>query len=317
MTPINLKHLRYFWVVATSGSIARASEQLHLTPQSISGQLATLEESLGSALFKRAGRALELTDTGRRVLSYADKIFTLSNELAESLRDDSANHGILFKVGIADVVPKTIAYQLVKPALNMNEPVRLICREGPLNSLLADLALNRLDMVIADRAMPSNISVRAYSHFLGESSLSVFANAALAATLPNDFPANLDNAPFLFPGVDVAIRSALAQWFEEHRIQPRIIGEFDDSALLKAFGRAGSGVFVAPSAIAASICSQYDVVILGTIESVREQLYAITTHRRLTHPAVLAVYQVARDEVFSSQSPPRPRLLSRRKPKTR
>ena len=313
MIPINLKHLRYFWVVAKAGSIARASEQLHLTPQSISGQLTTLEDALGASLFKRAGRNLELTETGLRALSYADKIFTLSNELGEMLHDQSANRVILFKVGVADVVPKSIAYRLVAPALRIDETVRLVCREGPLHSLLADLALNRLDLVIADRAMPTNVNVRGYSHFLGESGLSVFASAELASTLPDDFPANLDNAPFLLPGVDVAIRPGLAQWFDENGLQPRIVGEFDDSALLKAFGRAGSGVFVAPSAIADSICSQYGVGILGTIDSVREQLYAITTHRRITHPAVVAICQVAREEVFRSPPQARPKPLRRRK----
>ena len=298
MITLNFKHLRYFWRVAKAGSITRASELLHLTPQSISGQLTTLENALGVQLFQRAGRNIELTETGRRTLSYADEIFTLGDELADMLRNPPAQHALVFKVGVADVVPKSVAYRLVAPALRLEEPVRLVCREGPLDSLLAELAVNRLDMVIADRAMPAGVNVRAFNHFLGESGLSAFATPDLAATLTGEFPACLDNAPFLLPGAEVAFRPGLMQWFDEQRVRPRVIGEFDDSALLKAFGQAGSGVFVAPTAIADFVCKQYGVQTLGTIDSVREQIYAITTQRRITHPAIIAVSQVAREEVF-------------------
>ena len=298
MTAINFKHLRYFWMVAKAGSIARASAQLHLSPQSVSGQLTTLENALGVQLFQRAGRNLELTEMGRRTLSYADQIFTLGDELVDMLSDPQAQRVLVFKVGIADVVPKSVAYRLVAPALRLEEPVRLVCREGPLDSLLAELAVNRLDMVIADRAMPAGVNVRAFNHFLGESGLSAFATPDLAATLTGEFPACLDNAPFLLPGAEVAFRPGLMQWFDEQRVRPRVIGEFDDSALLKAFGQAGSGVFVAPTAIADFVCKQYGVQTLGTIDSVREQIYAITTQRRITHPAIIAVSQVAREEVF-------------------
>ena len=300
MIALNFKHLRYFWMVAKAGSIARASEQLHLTPQSISGQLTTLEEALGVQLFQRAGRQLELTETGRRTLSYADEIFTLGDELVDMLHDPPAQRALVFKVGVADVVPKSVAYRLVAPALRIDAPVRLVCREGPLNSLLAELAVHRLDMVIADRAMPANLNVRGYNHFLGESGLSVFAAPDLAAGLKGDFPGCIDNAPFLLPGADVAIRPRLMQWFDEQRIRPRVVGEFDDSALLKAFGQAGSGLFVAPTAIADYVCTQYGVRTLGAIDAVQEQLYAITTQRRLTHPAVIAISQAARNEVFGN-----------------
>ena len=300
MIALNFKHLRYFWMVAKAGSIARASEQLHLTPQSISGQLTTLEEALGVQLFQRAGRQLELTETGRRTLSYADEIFTLGDELVDMLHDPPAQRALVFKVGVADVVPKSVAYRLVAPALRIDAPVRLVCREGPLNSLLAELAVHRLDMVIADRAMPANLNVRGYNHFLGESGLSVFAAPDLAAGLKGDFPGCIDNAPFLLPGADVAIRPRLMQWFDDQRIRPRVVGEFDDSALLKAFGQAGSGLFVAPTAIADYVCTQYGVRTLGAIDAVQEQLYAITTQRRLTHPAVIAISQAARNEVFGN-----------------
>ncbi len=298
MATLNYKHLRYFWMVAKSGAIARASEHLHLTPQAISGQLRELEQALGVELFRRVGRGLELTDTGRRILSYAEEIFTLGDELLDVARDQTAKKSVPFSVGIADSVPKSVAYRLVEPALRLDEPVRLICREGRLTALLADLAVHRLDMVIADRPMPHNLNVRCYSHLLGESDLTVFGAAALVKTLNGTFPALLDGAPFLMPGEDTTIRPRLEQWLEAQRLHPRIVGEFDDSALLKAFGQAGAGLFVAPTALAAHIREQHHVVVVGRIDTISEQLFAITTERRLTHPAIIAISQVAQDEVF-------------------
>lgn len=299
MPTLNYKHLRYFWVVAKSGSIARASEQLFLTPQSISGQLGELEKSLGVELLRRVGRGLELTVAGQRILSYAEEIFALGDELLDVVRDQSAARSLPFTVGIADVVPKSLAYLLVEPALRLEEQVRLICREGRLTSLLADLAVHRLDLVIADRPMPANLNVRGYSHWLGESDVSVFGTEALVNTLSGAFPARLDGAPLLLPGEDAAIRPRLEQWLADQRLHPRIVGEFDDSALANAFGQAGAGLFVAPTALAAHICEQHRVSVVGRIETLSEQLYAITTERRLTHPAIVAISQAARDEIFA------------------
>jgi len=296
---LNFKHLRYFWAVARSGSIARASGQLHVTPQSISVQLRDLEEVLGVELLRRAGRGLELTEAGRRILSYAEEIFTLGDELIEVARDQSAQKLLPFVVGIADSVPKSVAYRLVKPAMELQEPVRLVCREGRLTSLLADLAVHRLDMVIADRPMPAEINVRGFSHPLGSSDVTVFGTRSLLKTLPKAFPALLDDAPFLMPGEGVAVRARLTQWFDDQELHPRIIGEFDDSALLKAFGQGGKGLFAAPTAIVGYVCSQYGVVAAGRIEAVTEQLYAITTERKLRHPATIAMRQAAQQDLFS------------------
>jgi LysR family transcriptional regulator, transcriptional activator of nhaA len=304
MTALNFKHLRYFWMVAKTGSIARAGEQLNITPQSISGQLREFEATLGLKLLRRAGRGLELTDAGRRILSHAEQIFTIGDELLGALRDQGASETLPFRIGIADSVSKSVVCQLVEPALHIKEPVRLICREGRLTSLLADLAVHRLDMVIADRSMPTNLNVRGYSHLLGESTLSVFGSAHLAQALPGKFPASLNHAPFLLPGEDVAIRSRLIQWFDANNLRPRIVGEFDDSALIKAFGQTGAGLFLAPTAIAEHVCRQYDVVVIGRIDSVLEQLYAITSERRLTHPAIVAVSQAARRGVFGKPDQP-------------
>lgn len=318
MASLNYKHLRYFWMVAKSGGIARASERLHLTPQSISGQLRELEEQLGAELFRRAGRGLELTDTGRRILSYAEEIFTLGDELMEIVRNESARASLPFRVGIADSVPKAVTYWLVEPALRLDEPLRLICREGRLAPLLADLAVHRLDMVIADRPMPANLNVRGYNHLLGESALTVFGARALLENLPGKFPALLDGAAFLMPGEDVAVRPRLAQWFEAQKLHPRVVGEFDDSALLAAFGQAGAGLFVAPTAIADYVREQYRVESIGEIDGVTEQVYAITTERRLSHPAIVAISQAAQHEVFggaAATATPATRAGRRRKKK--
>jgi len=298
VTSLNFKHLRYFWMVAKSGSVAEASKHLHLTPQSISGQLGELEDRLGVELFRRVGRGLELTDLGRRIFSYADEIFALGDELLEVALDRTARTSAPFRVGIADSVPKSLAYRVVEPALRIPESVRLICREGRLASLLAEMAVHRLDLVIADRPMPANLNVRAYSHLLGKSDLTVFAAPDLARSLTGAFPALLDRAPFLLPGEDVALRPDLLRWFEAHRLHPRIVGEFEDSALLKAFGQAGAGLFVAPTAIADYVSRQYGVRAVGRIDSVTEQLYAITTERRLLHPAIVAVVRVTQREFF-------------------
>jgi LysR family transcriptional activator of nhaA len=298
MHNLNYKHLRYFWMVASSGSITKASEQLHLTPQSISGQLRELEDSLGVKLFTRVGRGLEVSDSGRAILSYAEEIFALGDELFEAVKNQKTKKALPFKVGITDSVPKSIAYRLVEPAIHLPEEVKLICREGRLAPLLAELAVHNLDMVIADRPMPNNLNVRGFNHLLGESSLSVFGNPILVASAKGKFPQNLDNMPFLLPGEDVAIRVKLMRWLEENRIHARIVGEFDDGALLKAFGQAGAGFFVAPTAIKKDIEKQYQVKSLGEITSILEQIYAITTERRLTHPAIVAISEVAREKIF-------------------
>ena len=300
MATINFRHLRYFWAVAKSGSIARASAQLHVTPQSISSQLSELEGALGAGLFRRVGRGLEMTDVGRRIVSYAEEIFGLENELLAVVRDQGARSALPFRIGIADSVPKSLAYRVVEPALHMEEAVRLFCKEGRYVSLLADLSVHRLDMVIADRAMPADVKVRAYNHLLGSSDVTVFGADALVRTLKGVFPALIDKAPFLLPGAEVAIRPALEQWFDLQRVRPRIVGEFDDSALLKAFGQGGAGLFVAPTAIVDYVCRQYNVRAVGRIETVTEQLYAITTERRMQHPAAIAVSQAATREVFGA-----------------
>ena len=297
---LNYKHLRYFWAVARTGSLARAAAELHVTPQSISGQLAELEGALGVELLRRVGRGVELTDLGRRVAGYADDIFALGDELVAAARDQAARKSVPFRVGISDAVPKAVAYRVVEPALALADRVRLVCREGALPALLGELALHRLDMVIADRPLPAEVHVRGYNHLIGASALAVFAAPRLAATLPRAFPALLDGAPLLLPGEGSAIRPKLAAWLEAQRLRPRIVGEFDDGALMKAFGQGGAGLFFAPAAAAADIEPQYGVVAVGRIPAVVEQFYAITTERRMRDPATRAVFEAAQRNVFGA-----------------
>ena len=227
---INYKQLHYFWAVAKTGSIVRACEQLNLTPQTISGQIALLEATLGVELFRRTGRRLELTQTGRHALTYAEEIFQVGGELEEMLRSHPEDRHILFRVGIADVVPKSIAYHLLAPAMASAEHVRIVCREDKIERLMAELAIQRLDLVLADSPMPSELDVKGYSHKLGECGVSFFATAKLAALHGSDFPRNLHGAPMLVPGENTIVRGRLMRWLGEQQIQSRIVGEFDDSA---------------------------------------------------------------------------------------
>jgi LysR family transcriptional activator of nhaA len=291
---LNYKHLHYFRTVAKAGAINRAAEKLHLTPQTLSGQLSAFEERLGVALFRRSGRRLELTDAGRTALGYADEIFQVGAELEEALQSAPAARVHPFRVGIADVVPKAIAYQLLAPALTLAEPVKLICREDRLEALAAELSIHRLDMVLADRPLPSSMDIRGYSHPLGESGIAFLAAPSIADTLAPDFPANLDGAPLLLPGEDSALRVPLLRWLERGGVQPRIVGEFDDSALMSAFGQAGAGVFPAPLTTAREVMRQYEVIEVGQTLDIRERFFAISVERRLSHPAVVAVSDAAR-----------------------
>ncbi|TSA22685.1 MAG: transcriptional activator NhaR [Betaproteobacteria bacterium] len=296
---LNFKHLHYFFVVAKTGAVNRAAEKLHLTPQTLSGQISQFEERLGVSLFRRAGRGLELTEIGRLALSYAEEIFQAGEDLEAFLRGGMHDRVFPFRVGIANVVPKSIAHQLLMPALALPEPVQLVCREDRLDRLLAELAIHRLDMVLADRPLPPGMDVKGYSHPLGECGVTFFAAPSLATRLGADFPGNLDGAPLLIPGEDSALHTPLMRWLERGKLRPRIVGEFDDSALMKAFGQAGVGVFPATTASAASVEKQYGVRRLGETEEIRERLFAISVERRITHPAVLAVSEAARNGLFT------------------
>ncbi|NWB47705.1 transcriptional activator NhaR [Pseudomonas gingeri] len=298
---LNYRQLHYFWVVARTGSIVRACEQLNLTPQTISGQISLLEQTFGVELFRKAGRQLELTEAGRRTLPYAEQMFQLGNELEAMLRTQPNEQQRLLRVGVADVVPKSIVYRLIAPTMELDEPIRITCREDKLERLLADLAIQRLDLVISDSPMPSHLDIKGYSQKLGECGISFFATAALAARHADDFPRCLHGAPLLIPGQESVVRSRLLRWFAEQHLHPRIVGEFDDSALMQAFGQSGSGIFIAPSVIAEEVCRQYGVQLIGQTDAVSESFYAISVERKVKHPGIVAITEGARRELFTTQ----------------
>ena len=296
---MNFKHLYYFWATAKAGGVMRAGEQLHTTPQTLSAQIKLLEERLGCALFRKSGRKLELTEQGRTALGYADQIFALSAELEGAI--GKARNGpasLDFRVGIADQVPKAIAYRLIEPALQVSN-VRLICHEGKMQDLLAQISVHRLDLVIADEPMGKNLSVKAFNHALGTTAMSFFAAPSLKKSLNGRFPKCLDGAPMLAQGTASAMRQRLELWLAEQGLHPRLIGEFDDAALMLAFGREGQGVFMSPTVLEAETCAQYGVKVLGRTSELVEEFFAISVERRITHPCVAAITEAARGHFLS------------------
>lgn len=298
---MNYKHLYYFMQVAEAGSVARASEQLHLTPQTVSGQLQLFEERLGVELFVKSGRRLELTETGRMALEYARDIFALGAEFEAAVRDRSGKGRALeFRVGVADALHKAIAYHLFEPAIAIGQTVRIICHEWRLERLLTELALHRLDLVISDNPIPPSVSVRAYNHRLGSSGVTFFSTRALRAAHTRRFPQCLDGAPVLMPGQDSALSPRLRRWFSDKDVHPQVLGEFDDAALVQEFGRRGVGFFAAPTVLAREIEAQSGVVAVGTADGVEEDFFAISVERRISHPCVAAITRVARDALFQA-----------------
>lgn len=295
---LNYHHLLYFWTVAKEGGISRAADRLHLAQPTLSSQIKKLENSVGAKLFERTGRSMVLTDTGQVVYRYAEEIFTLGRELTDTLKGRLAEKRLKLTVGVPDVLPKLVVYELLKPAIEMEEVVQLECYEGKLQNMLADLALHRLDIVLADSPLTPDSHVRAFNHLLGECGVTVYGSANLARKFKKQFPKSLHGAPMLLPTQNTALRRYLEQWFDEQDIQPEITHQFEDSAVLKVFGQAGHGLFVTPSAIEDHVIAQYAVKVVGRIEKVRERFYAISVERRLKHPAVLAICNAARNELF-------------------
>ena len=298
---MNFKHLHYFWVTAKSGGVMRAGEQLHITPQTLSGQIKLLEDSFGRKLFRKSGRKLELTEDGRLALGFADQIFGLGSEMESAVRGSRGGQRVLeFRVGIADSVAKSVAYRLLEPAMALAEPVRLVCSEGKFGDLLSRLALNRLDLVLADEPMSRRLSVKAFNHALGSSPMSFFASPALRAQLQGGFPANLNGMPMLIQGAAASIRQQLEGWLTRHELHPRIIGEFDDGALMTAFGREGRGVFMAPTILEDETVAQFGVEVIGRSDELSEEFFAVSVERRITHPCVVAITTAARSTLFGA-----------------
>lgn len=296
---MNFKHLYYFWVAARAGGVVRAGEQLHTTPQTLSGQIKLLEDRLGRHLFRKKGRQLELTDDGRIALRYADEIFSLGSELETAMREKrSETPAIEFRVGVADSVAKSVTYRLVEPALKLAEPVRMVCSEGKFADLVAALALHRLDLVIADEPLSRRIGVKAFNHPLGSSPTSFFCAPGVAPA--GTFPQCLNEAPMLIPGTASSLRQQFDAWLARHQLRPRVVGEFDDGALMNAFGREGRGVFMSPTVLEEETATQYGVQVLGRSDELVEEFFAISVERRISHPCVAAITHAARGALFGA-----------------
>jgi LysR family transcriptional regulator, transcriptional activator of nhaA len=293
---LNYHHLLYFWVVAREGGLVAAGKVLRLSHPTLSAQIRALEARLGEKLFMKVGRKLALTETGRVVFRYADEIFSLGREMLDTVAGRGSGQHLRLDVGIADAVPKLVVRRLLQPALNLSTPVRLVCHEQPYDKLLANLAVHDLDIVISDAPLPAGSNVRAFSHVLGETGISFFGTRALARSRKRDFPASLNGAPILLPIETHTLRRSINQWLERHDLKPQIMAEFEDSALMKAFGADGTGFFPAPTIIEQEVMAQYGVVLLGRADGVRERYYAISAERRLKHPAVVAISDAAREE---------------------
>jgi LysR family transcriptional activator of nhaA len=295
---LNYQHLLYFWTVAREGSIARACERLHLAQPTVSAQLRLLEDSLGQPLFTKVGRRLVLTDTGRMVFRYAEQIFSLGKDLLGALKGRSNTLPTRLQLGIVDIVPKMIIYRLIEPALRLEPPVQIVCYEDKAERLLMEISLREMDMILSDIPATPSLRIGIANHLLGECGVSVFGAPSLVDRYRRHFPASLDGAPFLLPTNNTALRHSLDQWFDANGIRPLVRGEIEDSALIKAFGHAGAGLFLASTAIETEIQEQYGVEVLGRLDTVRERFYAITTDRKDEHPAIKAILTEARERLF-------------------
>ncbi len=300
MRHLNYSHLQYFWTVAREGSIARAANVLHLTPQTISGQLKLLDEAVGQPLFNRVGRRLVLSDMGQLVYQYADEIFSVGAELASVVRGNQQSAPGTLNVGVVNSMPKLIAERIIAPAVTGEQPVRVRCYESSLENLLSELAIHRIDIVLSDQPLPDGLSLKAYNHRLGRSGMSFFARGQHARRYRNSFPKSLQDAPMLLPTQHSALRRRLDDWFESHDLSPQIAGEFDDSALMKAFGEAGVGLFAASTVIEQEICRMYRMTVIGRTDEIEERFYAISPERRLKHPSVLLITNTARADLFTA-----------------
>ena len=288
----------YFWTVVRKGGLAPAAEELRLSPSTVSTQIQQLEHILGHKLFNRSGRQLVINEIGQIVYRYAEEIFTLGRELQDTLEDRPVERPIRFQIGIADVIPKLLASKLLEPVLDSRHGIHLVCREDHPDNLVSQLILHELDMVLTDAPINPDLRVRAFSHLLGESEISLFASPKLSVSYKRGFPGSLEGAPCLLPGDRTVLRRSLEQWFESHKIRPRVVAECDDSALLKVMGQEGLGFFAAPSVVGSEVARQYHVREFGRLGSEIEKFYAVSMDRRIKHPAVQAIVENAKKDVF-------------------
>ena len=300
MRHLNYNHLLYFWTVAREGSIIKATQELHLTSQTISGQLRLLEEAIGEPLFNRVGRGLALTETGHMVYQYADEIFTLGAELTARAKSGQVVAPAVLAVGVVNSIAKLITARILQPVFDRESPIKLVCRQGSLEKLLGELAVHQLDLVLSDRPIPAGLSVKAFSHALGASEIALFTRKGSSRRYEKNFPQSLHEAPMLLPTIDNPIRRALNDWFEQSGVSPIVIAEFEDSALMKAFGEAGHGIFPAPLAISDEVQRMYHAQRIGPALPVEEKYFAISPERKLKHPTVVKIIAAARDRLLTN-----------------
>lgn len=296
---LNYHHLLYFWTVAKEGGVSRAAEVLHLAQPTLSSQIKKLEKSIGSDLFVRSGRNMNLTETGQLVFRYADEIFGLGQELADVLHNRTNEDRSRFLVGVQGALPKLVVHELLRPALESeDDQFQVVCFEGKLNEMLGELALHRLDVVLADRPLAPEAHIRAFNHLLGKCGVTIYGTGKLSQKYKKKFPESLNGAPMLLPTHNTTLRRLLEQWFDDNEIHPVIAHEFEDSAVLKVFGQEGHGLFVTPTAIEADVCKQYSVKVIGRLPEIVERFYAISIEKRLKHPAMVKISESARDNLF-------------------
>jgi LysR family transcriptional activator of nhaA len=296
---LNYHHLLYFWMVAKHGSITRASSELRLAHPTISGQIHRLEQVLGEKLFARSGRNLVLTDSGRVAFRYADEIFALGQEFQDTLKGRSTGKPIRLVVGVSDVIAKSIVHRILEPAFQLRDKVRIVCREARTpDAFMSELAVHAIDVVLADAPVGPGMAVRAYNHPLGECGSSFFASPQLARRCRKGFPRSLDGMPVLLPSSNSTFRRALDRWFQSHDLRPEIVGELDDLALASVLGEKSIGILAAPDVIATELRKRYALQLVGRAEDIRQRFFAISVERKIKHPAVAAICEVARTKIF-------------------
>jgi LysR family transcriptional regulator, transcriptional activator of nhaA len=296
---LNYHHLRYFWTVARKGGVRKAAEELHVSQPSISAQLRVLEESLGQKLFRRSGRNLVLTETGQLVLNYADEIFSAGRELMNAVKQRPGKHPVRLNIGLTDAFPKLIAWQILRAAFRSDEPVHVVCREGELGPLVNHLQAHRLDIVLADEPASSTLKTKTFNHRLGDSGLTFCAVPALAAKLRSNFPQSLNGSPALLPATNMGMRAALETWFDTHEIRPRLVGEFEDSALMEVCSSGGRGFTVVHTVVDRTALKHYNLRVIAKVKDCRSEFYAITAERRVKHPAAVAITEHAYSHLFA------------------
>jgi LysR family transcriptional activator of nhaA len=296
---LNYHHLRYFWTVARKGGVRKAAEELHVSQPSISAQLRLLEESLGQKLFRRGGRNLVLTETGQLVLNYADEIFSAGRELMNAVKQRPGKHPVRVNIGLTDAFPKLIAFQILRAAFRSEAAVHMICREGEIGPLVSHLQAHRLDIVLADEPASSALKAKTFNHRLGRSGVTFCAIPSLAAKLRRNFPQSLDGAPALLPTQNMGMRAALETWFDSKAIRPRLVGEFEDSALMEVCSTGGRGFTAVHTVVDRAALKHFGLRVIARVDECGTDFYAITAERRVKHPAAVAITEHAYSSVFA------------------